>query len=235
MHVLTGFIDQSFKNKIKICSIFSFICLFVITACAPQTRTQKGGMVGAGGGAAAGALVGYLIGKDAEATLIGAAIGAAAGGAAGAGVGRMMDNQERDMRQALAESEAAAVSREGNLLAISLKGDVTFDTDSAVIKPGMYTEIDRIAGVLNQYPDTVIRIEGHADSRGSEQYNMDLSGRRAAAVQNMFIQRGLYRDRVEAVSLGESIPIASNNTVEGRARNRRVEIKVAPSTYGAQG
>jgi outer membrane protein OmpA-like peptidoglycan-associated protein len=99
----------------------------------------------------------------------------------------------------------------------------------------MYTEIDRIANVLNQYPDTVIRVEGHADSRGSEQYNMDLSGRRAAAVQNMFIQRGLYRERIEAISFGESSPIASNNTAEGRARNRRVEIKVAPSAYAAQG
>jgi outer membrane protein OmpA-like peptidoglycan-associated protein len=188
-------------------------------------------MYGAGGGAAAGALVGYLIGKDAESTLIGTAIGAAVGGATGAGVGRMMDNQERDMREALAESEAAAVRREGNLLAISLRGDVTFDTDSAIVKPGLYTEIDRIAGVLNQYPDTVIRVEGHTDSRGSEQYNMDLSGRRAATVQNMFVQRGLYRERIEAISFGEGSPIASNDTVEGRARNRRVEIKVAPSTY----
>ncbi len=231
MHVLTGFINRPLDHQIKILSIFSLICLIVFPACAPQTKTQKGGMVGAGGGAAAGAFVGYLIGKDAESTLIGSAIGAAVGGAAGAGVGRMMDNQERDMREALAESEAAAIRREGNLLAISLKGDVTFDTDSAIVKPGLYSEIDRIAGVLNQYPETVIRVEGHTDSRGSEQYNMELSGRRAAAVQNMFVQRGLSQGRVEAISFGEAAPIASNDTVEGRMRNRRVEIKVAPSTY----
>ena len=231
MNVLANFMDRSSHHKIKILSIFSLICLIVFPACAPQTRTQKGAAVGAGGGAAAGALVGYLIGKDAESTLIGTAIGAAVGGATGAGVGRMMDNQERDMREALAESEAAAIRREGNLLAISLKGDVTFDTDSAIVKPGLYTEIDRITGVLNQYPETVIRVEGHTDSRGSEQYNMELSGRRAAAVQNMFVQRGLSQGRVEAISFGEAAPIASNNTVEGRARNRRVEIKVAPSTY----
>jgi len=235
MKLSVDFIDRPLHHNMKLCSIFIIVCLFTVIACAPQTRTQKGGMVGAGGGAAAGALVGYLIGKDAGSTLIGAAIGAAAGGAAGAGVGRMMDNQERDMREALAESEAAAIRREGNLLAISLRGDVTFDTDSSIIKPGMYSEIDRIAGVLNQYPDTVIRIEGHADSRGSEQYNMELSGRRAAAVQNMFIQRGLYRERVEAISFGESSPIASNETAEGRARNRRVEIKVAPAAYAPQG
>lgn len=209
--------------------IVNLVCLFVIAACAPQNKTQKGALVGAGGGALAGALVGQLIGKDTESTLIGAAIGAAVGGGAGAGIGRMMDNQERDMRAALAASEAAAVRREGNLLAISLKGDVTFDTDSAVVRPGLYNEIDRIANVLGQYSQTVIRVEGHTDSTGSEEYNMNLSSRRAESVKNLLLQRGVASSRIETMAFGEASPIASNDTEAGRMQNRRVEIKVAPT------
>ena len=95
--------------------------VLLLAGCAvpqPQTKTQKGGLYGAAGGAAAGAVIGQVIGRDTKGTLIGAAIGAAVGGLGGAGVGRMMDNQEREMRDALASSEAAAVSREGNLLEI---------------------------------------------------------------------------------------------------------------------
>ncbi|MEN8264991.1 MAG: OmpA family protein [Nitrospirota bacterium] len=140
----------------------------------------------------------------------------------------MMDNQERDMRQALADSEAAAVRREGNLLAITLRGDITFDHDSAVVRPGLYSEIDRIANVMLQYPDTVIRVEGHTDSTGSEQYNLELSARRAVAVKNLIIQKGINPSGVETVTFGETRPIATNETEAGRQMNCRVEIKIAP-------
>jgi outer membrane protein OmpA-like peptidoglycan-associated protein len=206
--------------------------LFLSASCAPANKTQKGALVGAGGGAVAGALIGGLIGKDTKGSLIGAAIGAAVGGAAGAGVGRMMDNQERDMRQALANSDAAAVRREGDLLAVTLKGDVTFDYDSAVVKPGAYSEIDRIANVMRQYPDTYIQVEGHTDSTGSEEYNLELSARRAVAVKNLLVQKGVSPSRIETVTFGESRPIATNETEAGRQMNRRVEIKIAPKNYG---
>ncbi|MCK5287233.1 MAG: OmpA family protein [Thermodesulfovibrionia bacterium] len=207
------------------------ICLLVLTACAPQTRTQKGALYGGTGGALAGAVIGGLIGKDIESTLIGGAIGAAVGGLGGAGVGRMMDNQERELRQSLAASEAAAIRREGNLLAISLKGDVTFDYNSSVVKSGLYPEIDKIATALRQYPETLVRVEGHTDSIGSEAYNTDLSIRRAASVQSLLVQRGVPPSRIEAIGFGESNPIASNTSEAGRMRNRRVEIKIAPSNY----
>jgi outer membrane protein OmpA-like peptidoglycan-associated protein len=219
------------NRQLSVLVIFSFICVLVFSSCATQNKTQQGGLYGAGGGAIAGALLGQLIGKDTEATLIGAAIGAAVGGAAGAGVGRMMDNQERDMRQALADSEAAAVRREGNLLAVTLKGDVTFDYDSAVVKPGAYSGIDRIGNVMLQYPDTFIRVEGHTDSTGSEEYNLDLAARRAAAVKNLIVQHGIDSSRIETVTFGESSPIATNDTEAGRQMNRRVEIKIAPKNY----
>ena len=132
------------------------------------------------------------------------------------------------MREALAASEAAAVRREGNLLAVTFKGDVTFDTDSAVVRPGLYAEIDRVAGVLVNYPDTLIRVEGHTDSRGSEEYNLDLSIRRAESVRSLLLQRNVADSRIEMIGYGETIPVANNDTPEGRQMNRRVEIKVAP-------
>lgn len=216
----------------KVHNSFKVLCLaaaFSCLSCAmPESKTGQGGIFGAAGGAATGAIIGQAAGKDTESTLIGSAIGAAVGGLAGAGVGRMMDNQESDMREALDESEAAAVRREGDLLAVSLKGDVTFDHDSAMVRPGLYNEIDRISNVLLQYPQTVIRVEGHTDSTGSEIYNMDLSQRRAQAVKDLIVQRNVQENRIETAAFGESMPVASNDTEAGRRMNRRVEIKIAP-------
>jgi outer membrane protein OmpA-like peptidoglycan-associated protein len=218
----------------KKASLSVFLCVVLLLAgCAApetQTKTQKGAIYGTAGGAAAGAIIGQVIGRDTKGTLIGAAIGAAVGGLGGAGVGKMMDNQERDMRQALATSEAAAVSREGNLLAVTFKGDVTFDTNSTVVRPGLQAEINRVAGVLSQYPQTFVRVEGHTDSVGSNDYNQDLSIRRAMAVKNLLVQRGIADSRIDSVGYGETMPVATNDTEAGRQRNRRVEIKIAPQT-----
>ncbi len=205
------------------------VLTFLLSGCAMQTNTQKGTAYGAAGGALAGALLGQAIGRDSEATLWGAAIGAAVGGGAGAGVGRMMDNQERDMRQALAASEAASVRREGNLLAVVLKGDLTFDTDSTTVKPGLHKELDRIANVMIEYPQTLIRVEGHTDSVGIETHNDDLSERRAGNVRNLLVQRGIDFNKLEVIGYGESMPVANNQTEAGRQMNRRVEIKVVPN------
>ena len=211
-------------------SVFLSLLLILAGCAAPetQTKTQKGAVYGAAGGAAAGAIAGQVIGRDTKGTLIGAAIGAAVGGLGGAGVGRMMDNQERDMREALAKSEAAAVSREGNLLAVTFKGDVTFDTNSTVVRPGLHSEINRVAGVLSQYPQTLVRVEGHTDSVGTNEYNQDLSVRRAMAVKNLLVQRGIADSRIDSVGYGETMPVATNENETGRQRNRRVEIKIAP-------
>jgi len=214
-------------------SVSVFLCLVLLAGCAApetQTKTQKGAIYGAAGGAAAGAIVGQVISHDTKGTLIGAAIGAAVGGLGGAGVGKMMDDQERDMRKAVASSEAASVSREGNLLAVTFKGDVTFDTNSTVLRPGLQSEINRVAGVLSQYPNTLVRVEGHTDSKGTDAYNMDLSNRRAMAVKNLLVQRGIADSRIDAVGYGETLPVATNDTEAGRQRNRRVEIKIAPQT-----
>lgn len=210
---------------------------FLAAGCAgPQTKAGKGATYGGAGGAAAGAGIGQAIGGDTEATLLGAGIGAAVGAAAGAGVGHMMDKQEEAMRRELAAAEAAdaqqqaaTVRREGNLLAVTLRGDVTFATGSAAVQPGLQDELSRIAKVLQEYPQTRIIVEGHTDSQGSESYNMDLSRRRAESVKNVLVQKGVAPSRINIAALGENQPVAPNDTETGRQKNRRVEIKIEPT------
>jgi outer membrane protein OmpA-like peptidoglycan-associated protein len=214
-------------------TLLVLIAIFAASGCATmqqQSKTTQGATYGALGGAAAGAVVGQVIGKDTKGTLIGAAAGAAIGGLAGAGVGRMMDNQEAEMRQALSQSEEVAVRREGDLLALTLKGDVSFAVDSDVVLPGLYNELDRIAQVLVRYPQTTIVVEGHTDSTGSDAYNQSLSERRAWSVQRLLVERGVNPSRITAIGYGESRPVASNDNPGGRQLNRRVEIRVNPNT-----
>ena len=217
-------------NKLILVSII--LALTLIGCATPQTKTGKGAAYGAAGGAVAGAVLGQAIGRDTESTLIGAAAGAAVGAAAGAGVGHMMDQQEAEMREALAESEAAAVKREGELLAITLKGDVSFDVNSDVVRPGLYSELDRIAQILVKYTQTSIIVEGHTDSTGPESYNQKLAERRATNVKNLLVQREVSEYRVNTIGYGESQPVATNTTPEGRQMNRRVEIRINPDDQG---
>jgi len=212
--------------------VLALIAVFAVSGCASmqqQSKTTQGAAYGAGGGALAGAVLGGIIGRDAKGALIGAAAGAAIGGLAGAGVGHMMDSQEADMRQALAQSEDVAVKREGDLLALTLKGDVTFATNSDVVLPGLYNELDRIAQILVKYPQTTIVVEGHTDSVGSDTYNQQLSERRAWSVQRLLVQRGVSEARITPIGYGETRPVASNDTPEGRQMNRRVEIRINPN------
>lgn len=213
----------------KICTFGLMLTLLLGSGCAAtQTNTGRGAAYGTAGGAAAGALLGQIIGGDTKATLIGTAAGAIIGGLAGTGVGSMMDRQENDMRQVLANSEAVAVQREGNALALTFKSDFTFGVNSDAVRPGLYPELDRIAQVLSGYPQTTILIAGHTDSSGSETYNQKLSERRANSVKNALVQRGISAARITAIGYGESSPIADNNTESGRQQNRRVEVRINP-------
>jgi outer membrane protein OmpA-like peptidoglycan-associated protein len=210
---------------------FSVLALIAVTlwGCAqPQTKTQQGAMYGTGIGAAVGAGLGQVIGGDTESTLIGAGIGAALGGAAGAGIGRYIENQEAMLRQQFAASDAVNVQRNANLLAVTFRGDVLFDVDSAALKPGAYNEINRIANVLTQYPQTNVQIAGHTDSTGSEIYNQDLSERRAMSVQNALANQGVSMMRMRSIGFGETQPIANNATESGRQMNRRVVVTITP-------
>ncbi|MFO7801372.1 MAG: OmpA family protein, partial [Desulfovermiculus sp.] len=183
--------------------------------------------VGAASGAGLGAILGQVIGGDTEGTLIGAGIGAAVGGLAGNQIGRYMDQQEKALRQAVAQSESTSVQRDRNVLRATFDSEVLFDFDSATIKPGGQTEISRVADVLNQYPQTNIRVEGHTDASGPEEYNQRLSERRAQAVKNALMQQGVEDWRITTAGYGESQPVSSN-----AAANRRVTVVIEPIRKG---
>lgn len=219
--------EQKERNMKKIYAL-GLIVTLLLGGCATQSNMGKGAAYGTAGGAAAGAILGQIIGGNTKSTLIGTAAGAVIGGLAGTGIGSMMDRQENDMRQALANSQAVAVQREGNALALTFKSDFTFDVNSTSIRPGLYAELDRVAQVLSSYPQTTILIAGHTDSTGSESYNQQLSERRAQSVKNALVQRGIAAERIQAVGYGESSPIADNNTESGRQMNRRVEVRINP-------
>jgi len=201
------------------------------------TKMQTGAAAGTGIGAAVGAGAGQAIGRNTQSTLIGAGIGAIVGGLAGTAIGHYMDKQEQSMRQAIANSEAATVQREQQIaegakkqsvdvLTVTFKSDYLFAVNSATLLPGAYDEVQRVANVLRQYPETNIRIAGHTDSTGSEVSNQKLSERRAESVRNALIGMGVNPSRLTTVGYGESKPIASNSTESGRQLNRRVEIRI---------
>ncbi len=208
-----------------------FLCLLLFTglfSCATmQTQQEKGTAVGAGVGAGVGAILGQAIGRNTQATLIGAGIGAALGGVAGNQIGRYMDLQEQELRDAVAASEAVNIKREQDVLSATFKGEAFFDLNSTTLKPGGYTELERVARVLNKYPQTTIEIGGHTDISGTVEYNQTLSVKRADAVREALVQNGVAPERMETVGYGESRPISSNH-----AMNRRVEIIIVPIRQG---
>ncbi|MBA3028434.1 MAG: OmpA family protein [Desulfobacteraceae bacterium] len=200
------------------------ILVFTLAGCANlQTQQQKGTATGAAVGAGVGAILGQAIGKDTKGTLLGAGIGAVLGGMAGNQIGAYMDRQEQELRNAIATSETASIRREQDVLVATLKSEVMFDYNSSVIKPGGMAEISRVATVLNNYPQTTIRVEGHTDATGSESYNQTLSEQRAISVQNALIQQNVDSRRITTIGFGESMPISSSDAV-----NRRVELRITP-------
>lgn len=186
---------------------------------------------GAGLGAITGAVAGLLIAKDKSggdqrrAALIGAGIGALAGG----GIGNYMDQQEAELRSQL-QASGVSVSRAGNQIILNLPSNITFATDQDQLNPGFLPVLDSVAIVLNKYPRTLLDIDGHTDDQGSEQYNQALSERRAISVAQYLGSQGIDQRRLLVVGFGESRPIASNASAEGRAQNRRVEIRISPIT-----
>ena len=212
----------------RILIILAVISLIAAGCAQPPTKTQQGAAIGTGVGAAAGAGLGQAIGGDTESTLLGAGIGAVVGGLAGGSIGRYMEKNEQALRQAVAGVEGASVARQAETVALTFRSDVLFDTDSATLKAGAYDELTRVSRVLQQYPQTNVRIAGHTDSTGSETYNQQLSERRAQAVMNALISYGVSANRMTTIGYGESQPVADNSTQAGRQLNRRVEITLTP-------
>jgi len=187
----------------------------------PDTaKTRSGAAIGAG----IGAVIGLLSKGD---KFDNAVIGAAIGGLGGAAIGSYQDQQERKLRAQLADS-GVEVQRVGNNITLDMPGGVTFATNSSDINSNFYPVLDKVAATLGEFNQTVIEVAGHTDSTGSRAYNMALSERRAGSVLNYLSSRGVARERMIAVGAGPDHPVDSNETPEGRAQNRRVEIPIVP-------
>ena len=222
---------QSLPRPIRSKSLFAIILALTLGlgACTTNPYTgekqaSKAGM-GAGIGAAAGGLIGAATGGSRSAILLGVGIGALAGG----GVGYYMDRQEDKLRAQL-QSTGVSVTRNGDNIILNMPGNITFATNSSNISADFYQVLNSVALVINEFEKTYIDINGFTDSTGSESYNQTLSEARASSVARYLESQKVVPQRIVTRGMGESQPIATNDTPEGRALNRRVEIILTPIT-----
>lgn len=186
------------------------------------SNTTGGALLGAGGGAVVGGIIGVATGNDPR---VAALIGAGVGGLTGAAIGSYMDQQEAELRAQL-QGTGVSVTRVGNQIVLNMPSNITFAVDSAQVQPQFQETLVSVALVLQKFNKTVIDVYGHTDSTGSDQYNLDLSNRRATAVATVLANQGVDQRRFYITGKGKAEPIASNATESGRAQNRRVEIQL---------
>lgn len=203
------------------------VSLLGVTACVTDPNTGERHVsrtaIGGVGGAGLGYLLGGLIGGK-TARIVGAGIGGVAGGA----VGYQLDQQIRELDEATAGSGVDVTETpDGTGILVNLP-DVTFAFDSTTISPSFRAALDEVAASLQKYPNSLVDVMGHTDSTGSDSYNLDLSRRRAEAVRAHLVMRGVSGARIATIGYGEQYPRADNTTEEGRALNRRVEIRITP-------
>ncbi|NTS42008.1 OmpA family protein [Flavisolibacter sp. BT320] len=206
-------------KQIKLATLLTVFAALLFAGCKTANRTQKGAVIGAAGGGAIGAVIGKASGN----TAMGAVIGAAVGGATGAVIGRKMDKQAEEMEKVLGDAE---VRREEEGIVVKFKDQVLFGFDSESLGSSAQANLDKLVTILNRYPDTDITVIGHTDSKGTDAYNQGLSERRAQAVLTYLRNHNITTSRLKAKGMGESDPIATNDTDEGRANNRRVEFVI---------
>ncbi len=206
------------------CVAFAFSSL--LTSCEAvknSNNTQRGAGIGVVAGGILGAVLGNNIGKGGNAAL-GAALGAAIGGGTGALIGNKMDKQARQIDEAL---PGANVERVGEGIRLVLKEDaVRFDTNKSTLTNQAKANLDKLVPVFSEYAETNIVIYGYTDSSGSADYNLKLSAQRAEAVKSYLSSKGVGLNRFKVEGLGIADPIASNETAEGKAQNRRVEFMI---------
>ena len=220
------------KRKFTLATIISI--LTAVTGCTtldPYTREEKtsNATKGAAIGAATGVAVGLISGSSSSERKKRALIMGGAGALAGGGIGYYMDQQEMKLRQQL-EGTGVSVTRIGDNITLNMPGNITFAVDSADINAGFYEILDSVALVLKEFNKTLVEVAGHTDSTGAEQYNQQLSERRANSVAAYLRSRKVNGERLMVVGAGENYPIANNNTASGRQLNRRVEITIVPLT-----
>ena len=200
--------------------------LTVFTSCEAvknTNNTQRGAAIGAAGGAILGAVLGNNLGKGGNGAM-GAVLGGVVGGVAGGVIGNKMDKQAREIETALPGADVERVG-EGIKLVLG-ENAVRFDTNKSTLTAAAKANLDKLVPVFNQYPDTNIQIYGYTDSTGAADYNLKLSDQRAASVKAYLASKGLAATRFVTTGLGIADPIATNDTPEGRSKNRRVEFAI---------
>jgi outer membrane protein OmpA-like peptidoglycan-associated protein len=191
----------------------------ILGGCKSMNKTQKGAVIGTAGGGAVGA----VIGKAAGNTALGAIIGATVGGVTGAVIGRKMDKQAKEIENKV---PGAKVERVGEGIVVEFADKVLFGFDRSDLNASAETNLDKLSNILKEYPDTDIEIQGHTDSKGADSYNLSLSEKRAQSVASYLRGRGIASGRVSTKGYGETAPVATNDTEDGRSQNRRVDFLI---------
>lgn len=197
-----------------------------LIGCQNMSDTQRRTAIGTGAGALAGAALGSAVGGSGVATRNMAVLGAAAGGVGTYVWSQRMEQQKLAMEQATQGTGVEVMQTADNQLKLNVPSDVSFDTNSAQIKPSLAPVLDRFAQTLNANPGTTVRIIGHTDSTGTDAINDPLSVNRAGSTRQYLAARGVDPARIAIDGRGSREPIADNSTTQGRAMNRRVEIYV---------
>ncbi|MDO6675101.1 OmpA family protein [Tenacibaculum sp. 1B UA] len=210
--------------------IYSLSILFlagtIFTSCKSiqnANNTQKGAAIGTAAGAVIGAVIGNNVGSKNNSEL-GAILGGVVGGVAGGVIGNQMDKQAREIEEALPGAE---VERVGEGIKLTLgENAVRFATNKATLTTTAKANLDKLVPVFKDYGDTNIVIYGYTDSTGRVEYNQTLSEKRANSVRSYLASKGVNNSRFETKGLGVKDPIATNDTAEGRSKNRRVEFAI---------
>lgn len=206
-------------KKIKSSIIILTLAISILIYGCGASNTVKGGVIGGVGGGVVGGVIGDQLGN----TVLGVLIGAAVGGTAGVLIGNHMDKQAEEMQK---DIEGAKIERIGEGIKITFDSGILFESNSSTLQSEGRTNISKLAVILKKYPDTNILVTGHTDFDGTEQYNQTLSEKRAKSVSDYTMTQGINSSRLSVIGLGENEPVASNETVDGKRLNRRVEIAI---------
>lgn len=220
------------KTILKRTSIFLLALTMVgsLSSCDAVQSTsnqQKGAVAGAAGGAILGAIIGNNAGKGGKGAM-GAVVGGVVGGTAGAIIGNKMDKQAQKIEDEIPGAQVERVE-DGIVVTFDENSGVYFATNKYDINSESQATLEKLTRVLMEFPDTDVVVVGHTDSTGPREFNLTLSKNRAEAVTNYFIGRGLNSSRFTTSWYGPDAPIADNSTVEGRAKNRRVNVAIVPN------
>ena len=191
----------------------------ILGGCKSMNKTQKGAVIGTAGGGAVGAVIGKVAGN----TALGAIIGATVGGVTGAVIGHKMDKQAKEIESKV---PGAKVERVGEGINVEFNEKILFGFNQSSLNASASSNLDKLALILKDYPDTDIEVQGHTDSKGTDEYNMTLSEKRAGSVASYLRGKGISSSRIRTKGYGESAPVASNETDAGRAQNRRVNFLI---------